>query len=513
MKKMHSLPERYFLEIFFACFAGFFLLAAFFMPDRVNMFVGLWKIMTQPCKAPTNYFAIGGLAATFLNMGLVGLICVALFVGFGVKVNNVSTLAFILTTSFGSWGINILNMWPGIFGVILYGKVHKEKLSTLVHAMLFSTGLAPLISELLFRYPHAQTVGFNWLGLFLALLVGGFVGFSLPVGLANSPKIHKGFTLYSAALPVGMTAFFLNAALFKTVGFELPELADTLSVTAPVICNVFCLLLFGTCIVVARLMGCTMKAYWRLLTDDKTIWDFSSYYGKHVFLMNVGVFGLFILAYYNLIGAPFNGVTFGIVICMLATCNSGSHPGNVWPIMLGYAGANVVLGTISFLIGGNFTTSLNSQSIIVGLCYANGLSPIADKYGWKQGVIAAFLHYLLVTSVPNLHGGFCLYNGGFTAALVCIFLLPKLERYCQLKQPARQRKSEDGHYDGKYKGPNPVRMGPVHEIVHDAGELVHHAGEIVHHMGGHRGHAADHKGDHKHEQKSDKHKQNHNETK
>ena len=491
MKKKHSLSERYFLEIFFGVFASFFVVAAFFMPDRANMLTGLWKILSHPCKAPTSYFAVGGLSATFLNMGLVGYICLALFMGFKAKVNNVSTLAFILTTSFGSWGINILNMWPSIFGVILYGRVHKEKLGTLVHAMLFSTGLAPLISELLLRYPYAQTIGFNWQGLILALIVGGFVGFSLPVGLANSPKIHKGFTLYSAALPVGMTAFFLNAALFKTTGFELPVLTETLSVTAPLICNVFCILLFGSCIVVARLMGCTMKAYWRLLTDDKTIWDFSSYYGKHVFLMNVGVFGLFILGYYNLIDAPMNGVTFGIIICMLATCNSGSHPGNVWPIMLGYLLANMAFAIFSAVIGGNFVSPLNSQSIIVGLCYANGLSPIADKYGWKQGVIAAFLHYLLVTSVPNLHGGFCLYNGGFTAALVCIFLLPKLEKYCQLKEPVKQKKSEDGHYDGKYKGANPVRMGPVHEVVHDASELVHHAGELMHI--GHKHHEKDKK--------------------
>lgn len=207
MKKKHALSERYFLEIFFAVFAGFFLVASVFMPDRANMFAGLWKIMSSPCKSPTSYFAVGGLGATFLNMGLVGYICLALFVGFKANVNNVSTLAFILTTSFGSWGINILNMWPSIFGVILYGKLHKEKLSGLVHAMLFSTGLAPLISELLLRYPNVDTIGFNWLGLILALLVGGFVGFSLPTGLANSPKIHKGFTLYSAALPVGMTAF------------------------------------------------------------------------------------------------------------------------------------------------------------------------------------------------------------------------------------------------------------------------------------------------------------------
>jgi len=495
MKKKRALSEEYFLEVFFAVFAGFFLVASVFMPDRAHMFTGLWKIVSSPCKSPTSYFAVGGLAATFLNMGLVGYICLGLFVLFKAKVNNVSTLAFILTTSFGSWGINILNMWPSIFGVMLYGYFHKEKFSTLVHAMLFSTGLAPMISELLLRYPNAETVGFSFFGLFMALVVGGFIGFSLPVGLASSPKIHKGFTLYSAALPVGMTAFFLNAALFKTTGFELPAVADTLSVTAPVICNVFCILLFGSCIVVARLMGCTMKAYVRLLTDDKTIWDFSSYYGKHVFLMNVGVFGLFILGYYNLIGAPFNGVTFGIIICMLATCNSGSHPGNVWPIMLGYLAANIVVGTFSYLIGGNFVTPLNSQSIIVGLCYANGLSPIADKYGWKQGVIAAFLHYLLVTSVPNLHGGFCLYNGGFTAALVCIFLLPKLERYCKLKEPHRQRKSEDGHYDGKFAGPNPVHLGPVHEVAHDAAVLVHQAGELIHHAGDIAGDIMHHAGD------------------
>ena len=500
MKKIKNLPESSFLLLLFGFFSFAFLAAAPLMPDRAEIFSGLIRIVSQSSKISTNYFAVGGYAATFLNMGLVGVLMVAMFAIFGAKPNNASTLAFILTLGFCSWGINILNMWPSIFGVILYGKLHKEKLSGLVHAMLFSTGLAPLISELLLRYPNVDTIGFNWLGLILALLVGGFVGFSLPTGLANSPKIHKGFTLYSAALPVGMTAFFLNAALFKTTGFDLPEVADTLNVTAPVICNVFCILLFGSCIVAARLMGCTMKAYWRLLTDDKTIWDFSSYYGKHVFLMNVGVFGLFILGYYNLIGAPFNGVTFGNVICMLATCNSGSHPGNVWPIMLGYFLAHLLFGAFSYLIGGNYTTAINSQSLIVGLCYANGLSPIADKYGWKQGVIAAFLHYLLVTTVPNLHGGFCLYNGGFTAALVCIFLLPKLEKYCQLKQPSRQRKSEDGHYDGKFKGPNPVHMGPVHEIAHDAsvlvhqaGELVHHAGDIMHHAGEEFHHSVEHR--------------------
>ena len=170
--------------------------------------------------------------------------------------------------------------------------------------------------------------------------------------------------------------------------------------------------------------------------------NFSTTYGNATFLMNVGVFGLFILGYYNLINAPFNGVTFGIIFCMLATCNSGSHPGNVWPIMAGYALASLAFGWIAPLLGGNFTFQLNAQAICVGLCYANGLSPIADKYGWKYGLVAAVMHYLLVTSVPSLHGGFCLYNGGFTAALICLILVPELEKFFHTKEERKLAKAQ-----------------------------------------------------------------------
>ena len=84
-----------------------------------------------------------------------------------------------------------------------------------------------------------------------------------------------------------------------------------------------------------------------------------------------------------------------------------------------------------------FKAKVNVPPARVGLCYANGLSPISDKYGWKYGVLAAVMHYLLVTSVPNLHGGFCLYNGGFTAALICVILIPELERFCRTKDERR----------------------------------------------------------------------------
>jgi hypothetical protein len=309
--------------------------------------------------------------------------------------------------------------------------------------MLFSTGIAPLITDLLIRYPHAEVIGFNLPGLGMALLVGFVIGFFLPAGLAHSPKVHKGFDLYSTALPIGMTAFFLQATLFKTMGVSLPAAPDaaTLQVASPVIVNTFCCVVFGLCIVFALLLGCKPKDYWQLLSDPALVNNFSSTYGNATFLMNVGIYGLFILGYYNLVGATFNGVTFGVIFCMLACCNSGSHPGNVWPIMLGYVVSSVVFGWLSTLAGGTFTGAANAQAIVVGLCYANGLSPIADKYGWRFGFIAAVMHYLLVTSVPSLHGGYCLYNGGFTAALICLILVPELEKFFRTKEERKLQKA------------------------------------------------------------------------
>ena len=229
--------------------------------------------------------------------------------------------------------------------MVIYCLVKKEKLSANANAMLFSTGIAPLITELMVRYPNAEAVGFNVPGVLLALADGFVIGFFLPAGLAMSPKIHKGFDLYSAALPIGMTAFFLQAVLYKTMGVALPSAPDaaTLQVASRLTVNVFCCVFFGLCVVFALVLGCRPKDYWRLLTDPALVTNFSSAYGNAVFLMNVGVYGLFILGYYNLIGGTFNGVTFGIVFCMLCTCNSGSHPGNVWPIMLGYVVASAGL--------------------------------------------------------------------------------------------------------------------------------------------------------------------------
>ena len=442
MNKIKNLSESCFLKAFFGFISACFIVAAFFMPDRDTMLSGLWQIISQPVKISTNCFDLGGYAATFLNMGLVGLIFLGLFLVLKGNPNNVSTLAFLLTVGFSSWGITVLNVWPTILGVAVYCAVKKEKLSANVNAMMFSTGIAPLISDLLARYPNAEVVGFNLPGLIVTLIIGILIGFGVSAGLSHAPQVHKGFDLYSAAVPVCFIAFFLNATLYKTIGIALPAApgAETLAVASQLTVNVFCLLVFGSCVVLALLLGCKPRDYLALLKSENHVANVSETLGKEVFLMNVGVYGLFILAYYNAIGASFNGVTFGIIFCMLCTCNSGSHPGNVWPIMLGYVVGSTVFGWLSVLAGGTYAMAINAQAIAIGLCFANGLSPIVSKYGWFWGMVSAVMHFLLVTSVPNMHGGFCLYNGGFTAAVICVLLVPVLEKFVKTKAEKKSAK-------------------------------------------------------------------------
>jgi len=454
MKKICKLPEPSFLRLLFAFVSVAFIVAAFFMPDRATMFSGLWNILTGTCKISTNYFALGGYAATYLNMGLVGLFCTVLCFLPGAKPNHVTTLGVLLTVGFASWGINPLNMIPTILGVLLYCIVKKEKAGAMANAMMYSTGIAPLISDLLFRYPGVEYVGFNGLGLLMALIVGFVIGFFLPAGLAHAPNIHKGYDHYSAAVPIGMTAFFLRAVLYNVMlGWKLGDVGQlstmaALDVASAPLTNIFCIILFGLCIIFALLMGCTPKDYWNLMKDSGHGVCFTTKYGNAPFLMNMGVFGLMIVGYFNLAGAidgvnVWTGMTFGIVFCMLATCNSGSHPGNVWPIMAGYIVTSFLFAGIFKLLGGeSYGLTIGSQSILIGLCYANGLSPISGKYGIGYGMLAAGLHYLLVTAVPDMHAGFCLYNGGFTAALICLLFVPQLEKFCKTKEERKAAKAQ-----------------------------------------------------------------------
>ena len=78
--------------------------------------------------------------------------------------------------------------------------------------------------------------------------------------------------------------------------------------------------------------------------------------------------------------------------------------------------------------------------MLVGLCFASGLAPVTGKFGFFPGVIAGAIHALLVMNVPALHGGFLLYNGGFTCGIVAFVLVPVLESFIGTKEERKEKR-------------------------------------------------------------------------
>ena len=426
------------IRFFLMASSAAFLIAARLAPDRGEMITGLARILMSPAQLTKDYFAVGSVSGAFLNVSLVGFVCAAMTCLPGAAVNGLTVAAYFLTTGFSFWGINFLNMWPFFLGVMLHALARKEPFPKYVNLAMFATALCPLASELLLRYPNdAEVHGVTLTGVALMLVVGGLIGFLTPAMAAHSPSVHKGYDLYSAALPGVLLGLMAVAVLYKSLGNTVPEIAATLDGSHPGVVWSFCIIFFGLCVLAGFwLNGKSFKGYGALLKDTGHKADFTAKYGPGLAIMNVGVYGLMILAYYIFVNAiqgdalaGFNGVTIGIVFCMVCFGANGAHPGNVWPIMVGYVAFSYA-ATLGF--GGVFP--VNAQAIMVGLCFASGLAPIAGDYGWWAGILAGGMHYLLVTSIPPIHGGFSLYNGGFTALVIAIILVPQLETFCKNRE-------------------------------------------------------------------------------
>ena len=434
MKHLRNMDTGPLLRAVLCAFSAAFLVAAFCAPDHAEMLSGLGGIVTGPAQLTRDSFKpeLGSVSGAMLNYALVGAsFCAMLFLP-GAEVTGTTVLAYFLTVGFCSYGINILNILPLILGVYVYSIAKRERFGKYVNFAMFSTAVAPLISEVLFRYPSADAIhGITPQGVGLALLIGLMTGFAIPPLCAHAPALHKGYDLYNAGPAAGFWCMLLYAMLYRARGIEPPAPVLELGGNYRAFVNIFCGIAFALCAALGLALNRGAGDYRALVSDSGYRSDFTKKYSAGANLINLGAYGLFTLLYYNLIGASFNGVTMGAIFCMTCCCMNGATPLNVLPVMLGYCAMGLLnrVGATSF--------ALNAQSIVVGLCFATGLAPISGEYGVVAGVVAGMLHYFLVTLVPAVHGGFNLYNGGFTAGIVCFVYVPLLELYFKKKNGPR----------------------------------------------------------------------------
>lgn len=420
ISKLRSKDSSYLLRLMMTAFTLAFLIGAFCAPDRSEMISGLVRIISRPSLLTKDYFylEIGSISGAMLNVFLVGAVCCALMYLKGASVAGGTVAAYFLTVGFSFFGINILNMLPFVLGTLVYSAIKQQPFAKNINFAMFSTALAPLASEVMFRYPGTEIHAITFSGVMLAVAIGLVVGITMPALCAHAQNFHKGYDLYNAGPAAGFLCFVIYCIMYKAIGVTAPSIEATLGEGNRLFCNVFAIACFVLVLIFGLLINGGFKGYGKLLLDPGHKADFAAKHGAGACLINVGVYGLFIVAYYNLIGATFTGPTFGVIWCMLAFCAAGATPLNVLPIMIGYY--------VASLFG---ATALNAQAIVVGLCFASGLAPISGHYGPIAGIAAGILHYCTVTSVPTIHGGFNLYNGGFTSGLVAFVMVPVLEAF------------------------------------------------------------------------------------
>ena len=409
---------------------------------------GLVRIWTNPAQFTMDYFVLGSLGSAFVNTGLVGLFCCALLYFTKAECTGLTVAAFWLNVGFGTFGMNPVNMWPFFLGVYVYSRIKKVRFGSVANLAMFSTALAPFASELMFRYPEAEVIDFSVPGLIGAIVLGIVVGCVMPSLCAHVVNFHKGYDLYSAGPAAGFLAFLLYSVLYRSSGVEVPT-NTRLGECEQVFVTVFFAVVFLLFILAAYIMDkdC-FKGYKKLWKSDGYKTDYTAAFGIPATMVNIGIYGLFILIYYTLVhgmsyvdgqvvftGAKFTGATMGAIMCMMAFCAQGAQPRTVFPIMIGYAAASLLpfFMTMAGIVSEQSWT-LATQGILVGLCFASGLAPISGRFGFLAGAAAGAIHALLVTSVPLLHGGFCLYNGGFTAGIVAFLLVPVLECFGKAKK-------------------------------------------------------------------------------
>lgn len=374
---------------------------------------GLDQIIRQPEVLITDYIAIGGIGATFVNAGLLTLASIFILYFLKINISGVSVATIFLMTGFSMFGKNIFNVWLIILGVILYAKIKKDKFSKYVYIALFGTSMAPTITEFMFQI-H-QPIGIR---IGLSIIIGLSIGLILVPLSVYLLKVHQGFNLYNVGFTAGLigTLFF---SIFKSYGFTT-ESKMIWSTDNDVVLGGFLSILFIMMIVTGfYLNGRSIKNLKNIFTySGRLVSDFVLLEGFEVTLMNMGINGLIGVIYIVLVGGVFNGPTIGGILTMVGFGAFGKHAKNMIPIFLG-----VYLGSITKI------WNIDDPSILLAALFSTSLAPIAGEYGWPYGVLAGFINSSVVLNVGVLHGGLNLYNTGFSAGLVATVLIPIIEAF------------------------------------------------------------------------------------
>lgn len=378
---------------------------------------GLKIILTAPDVLITDYIALGGIGAAFVNAGLVTLVCVLILYLVDDTANGSTLVTIGLMAGFSLFGKNIINIWPIMFGSALYAMLKREPFARYVDVSMRTTALAPIVT---FMAGEVHLVA--------GILAGLTIGFLIPPITEYTYRIQNGMNLYSIGFACGLLGLMMIPT-FKAFGLE-PETAHYWSTGNNLLLGCF---LGGLCLLLillglAHTPGKILRRYWKLLhTSGRSPSDYLRVFGARTVLFNMGVNGLIATGYILLIRGDLNGPTIGAIFTIMGFSAYGKHPFNILPVMAGIL-AGSLLNHIPF----------NSSALQIAGLFGTTLAPFAGFFGWPFGILAGLLHSFVVLHAGSPVSGMNLYNNGFSGGLISIALYPVITSLLRHRRPVLQ---------------------------------------------------------------------------
>lgn len=386
---------------------------------------GMWQIILSRNALITDYFVIGGYGAGFLNAAIVLAICIALVMIEKIPFTGPTLAALFINAGYSLWGKNPVNILPILFGVYLYAKLHRLRLGRFIYTALFGTCLAPFVTELVYILPFGT--GIN---LVLATGMGILIGFLLPPLSTHTASMHMGYNLFNVGFSAGVLAFVLMCVL-RSLGIDSEPVliwqeGTPLGITVGMYVFFGGVSLFGWFMEKKKLAG----LFHLFKHPGRAVADFVLMDGVGATMMNMGLVGMVCMTYILLIGGDFSGPVLGAVWMAFGFAAFGAHVKNYLPVLAGV----YVFTFIS-------KYQPDTPGIQLAAMFGVGLAPIAGQFGVIPGMVAGMLHSTIVMCTSTMYGGLNLYNNGFSAGWVAIFMVPALESFMKHyeNRPGRNR--------------------------------------------------------------------------
>ena len=421
MIKMKSLTrERKFLLL--ALIPAYFIVAGLLLQPLEGILEGVYTMIREPDFLITDYIAVGGIGAAFINAGALTLMSIGFIYFLDMEMDGHTITSSCLMFGFSLFGKNLMNIWAILLGVLLYAKYHKTSLSKYIYVGIYGTSLSPIITQIM------HIVDMPLLGrLLLTVGVGISIGFVLPPLSTHVHYAHKGYSLYNVGFAAGIIATVIVSSL-KSFGIETEARLIWSSGNNCLFLILLGILFGGMILAGALARGKEIWASYRriLRTSGVSGTDYLADEGGASTIFNMGVNGLFATLFVLAVGGSLNGPTIGGIFTIVGFSATGKHLRNIAPIMMG-----VVLASMTKY------WNISDPSPMLALLFSTTLAPIAGEFGVIAGLVAGYLHSSVALNVGIVYGGMNLYNNGFAGGIVAIFMVPVIQSVRDRRARAR----------------------------------------------------------------------------